>query len=346
MGQLNPLYSKIRDFLTVYLVKERKYSDNTVRSYKKAIDMILDYIELTSGVDYGQITFELINRDVIVSFLNYLEKERNCSAKTRNHRLNALRAFFKYSAREDVVFVAYYNEISKIKPARTEETLVAHMSEEVVEIILKQPNTTTDLGKRDAFLLLFPYKTGAHVQEVVDVKLCDIKLGTHAQVILHGKGGKSRAIPLRADVTVHLKNYLERFHPEESLYSSQYLFFTVRHRAKSRMTEQNVRNMVRKYGISARTSNLEVPENVHPHLFRHSWAMALYQHGVDLALISQWLGHSNISTTRIYAHADTEMKRRAIEKAIPEGSLIQEHINSERYKLSDKQLIRKLCGLE
>ena len=106
MGQLNPLFSKIRDFLTVYLVKERKYSDNTVRSYKKAIDMLLSYVETTSGVAYGKITFEMIDRNVVTSFLDYLEEERNCSAKTRNHRLNALRAFFKYAAREEVACVA------------------------------------------------------------------------------------------------------------------------------------------------------------------------------------------------------------------------------------------------
>ena len=346
MGQLNPLYCIIRDYLTVYLVKERKYSDNTIRSYKKAIDMFLDYVEVTSGVAYGKITFELINHDVVASFLNYLEEDRGCSAKTRNHRLNALRSFFKYAAREDVTCVAYYDEISKVKTAKEEDTIVSHMSEGAVESILKQPDTSTDLGKRDAFLLLFLYKTGARVQELVDVQLCDIKLGVHAQVVLHGKGAKSRAIPLREDVTGHLKKYLERFHPEESLYSDQYLFYTVRHKVKSRMTEQNVRNMVHKYGVSARETNPEVPENVHPHLFRHSWAMMLYQHGVDLALISQWLGHSDISTTKIYAHADTEMKRRAVEKAVPLDSPMKEHVNSERYRISDKELIRKLCGLE
>lgn len=184
MGQLNPLYSKIRDFLTIYLVKERKYSDNTVRSYKKAIDLLLEYIETTSGVAYGKISFELIDRNVITSFLTYLEEERNCSVKTRNHRLNALRTFFKYAAREDVVCVAYYDEISKVRTAKEEHTIVGHMSENAIETILKQPDIRTDLGKRDAFLLLFLYKTGARVQELVDIRLCDIKLGTHAQVVL------------------------------------------------------------------------------------------------------------------------------------------------------------------
>lgn len=346
MGELNELYSRIRDFLIVYLAKERKYSENTIRSYKKALDLLLDYVESTSGVPYGKISFEMIDRNVVSSFLDYLESERGCTTKTRNHRLHALRAFFKYASMEDIACVTCYDEITKIKTAEEEDTLVEHMSEGAVESILKQPNTSTDLGKRDAFMLLFLYKTGARVQELVDVRLCDLKIGARAQVVLHGKGAKSRAIPLREDVSGHLKKYLEKFHPGESLYSDQYLFYTVRHNAKCRMTEQNVRSMVHKYGTSARQENPEVPENVHPHLFRHSWAMMLYQNGVDLTLISQWLGHSNIATTRIYAHADTEMKRRAIERAVPDESPLKKHVDAERYQISDKELIRKLCGLE
>jgi site-specific recombinase XerD len=72
------------------------------------------------------------------------------------------------------------------------------------------------------------------------------------------------------------------------------------------MTEDNVRHFVHNYGIAARKKCFEVPENVHPHLFRHSCAMNLYQNGVGLILVLQWLGHSNLETTLIYAHADTE----------------------------------------
>ena len=112
------------------------------------------------------------------------------------------------------------------------------------------------------------------------------------------------------------------------------------------MTEDNVRSLVRKYGISARKSCPEVPENVHPHLFRHSLAMSLYQNGVDLSLISQWLGHSCVETTLIYAHADTEIKRQAIEKAIPDDSELKHFLNAERYTISDEELLKQLCGLK
>ena len=111
------------------------------------------------------------------------------------------------------------------------------------------------------------------------------------------------------------------------------------------MSEDNVRCMVRKYGVAARKKCLEVPENVHPHLFRHSLAMILYQNGVDLSLVSQWLGHSCIERTLIYAHADTEMKRKAIEAAIPHESQPKKYLNSERYTVNNEELLKQLCGL-
>ena len=88
-----------------------------------------------------------------------------------------------------------------------------------------------------------------------------------------------------------------------------------------------------------------MPENVHPHLFRHSLAMSLYRNGVDLSLISQWLGHSSVETTLIYAYADTEIKRQAIEKAVSEKSEIKKFLNSDRYMVNDETLLKQLCGL-
>ena len=78
------------------------------------------------------------------------------------------------------------------------------------------------------------------------------------------------------------------------------------------MSDDNVRKFLKKHGDMARKICLEVPENIHPHLWRHSRAMHLYQHGMDLTLLSQWLGHTNLETSLIYAYADTEQKRRAI----------------------------------
>ncbi len=346
MEPMNSLFSAIHDFLLIALPKERKCSKNTIRSYKKSLELLLDFAKKTTGKTFASLTFEDIDRNVLTAFLDYLENERNCSVSTRNQRLHCIRSFFKYAAQEDISNVCHFNEINKVKKAKHHQPLVEHMSETAVQAILAQPDTTTRIGKRDAFMMLFLYRTGIRVQELVDIRLKDIRLGTNSALTVCGKGTKIRTVPLRADTVKHLRHYMEFFHPEGSMYNDNYLFFTVRGGRRQRMTEDNVRSLVKKYGALARKDCLEVPENVHPHLFRHSLAMSLYQNGVDLSLVSQWLGHSSVRTTLIYAHADTEIKRQAIEKAVPENSELKIFLNAERYTISDEELLKQLCGLK
>lgn len=344
MEELNSLFKTIHDYLLIYLSQERKLSTNTIRSYKKALELLLDYTKNKYNCEYHEITFEKLTADVIRDFLIYLEEDRSCSVTTRNQRLHCIRSFYKYASQKNITNTVFFEDVKKIKPAKENKKLVEHMSETAIEAILKQPDTDTDIGKRDAFMMLFLYKTGARVQELVDIRLCDIHLGKQANVVLHGKGAKTRIVPLRDSEIQHLKKYLLLFHPDYTPYSQNYLFYTVRGHQKKRMTEDNVRDRVSKYGTMARGECKEVPENVHPHLFRHSLAMILYQNGVDLTLVSQWLGHANLETTLIYAHADTELKRQAIEKAIPDTNPIKDYLNAERYKISDEELLKRLVG--
>lgn len=110
------------------------------------------------------------------------------------------------------------------------------------------------------------------------------------------------------------------------------------------MSDDNVRKFLKKYGEVARMNCLDVPENVHPHLWRHSRAMHLYHHGMALSLISQWLGHSNLETTLIYAYADTEQKRKAIEKSM--GREVVAGVDMPKYRISDEEILKRLYGLK
>lgn len=345
MEPMNNLFTLVHDFLLVALPQEQKCSPNTIRSYKKALELFFDYIKEQKGVPLSKLTFEDINRDTVSNFLLYLENDRQCSISTRNHRLHCIRAFYRYAAQEDITVVKHLTEVEKVKKARQSKPLVEHMNETAIQTILQQPDTATLIGKRDAFLMLFLYRTGIRVQELVDIRLCDITIGVHSSLTVCGKGSKVRAIPLREDTVRHLKHYLDLFHYDRVAYSKEHLFYTVRNGLRKRMTEDNVRYLLRKYGTQARQECLEVPENVHPHLFRHSLAMSLYRNGVDLSLISQWLGHANIETTLVYAHADTEIKRQAIERTIPEGTPLKAYLNADRYTVNDELLLKQLCGL-
>lgn len=150
MGQLSPFFKLIHDFLVISLPKEQKCSENTIRSYRKSIEMLLDYVKTAKNIRLDEITFEMIDRQMLSGFLDYLERERKCSPATRNQRLHAIHSFYRYAAQEDITVVSHFEEIQKVKKAKVEEKLVEHMSEKAVSTILQQPDTSTDIGKRDA----------------------------------------------------------------------------------------------------------------------------------------------------------------------------------------------------
>jgi len=179
---------------------------------------------------------------------------------------------------------------------------------------------------------------------MLDLKVCDIKVGKVPVATLLGKGSKVRSVPLMPETMAHYQNYMNLFHSDEKRFSTEPLFYVERYGMRNPMSDDNVRKFLRKYGAVARRNCPDVPTNIHPHLWRHSRAMHLYQHGMDLTLISQWLGHSNLETTLIYAHADTEQKRKAIEKSM--GRKVTGGIDIPRYSVTDEDTIKRLYGLK
>jgi site-specific recombinase XerD len=347
MERLNSLFALVREYLKRYLPNERQYGKNTIRSYQKALELLFDYVKTQKNIPLAKVNFEMIDSHTLSAFLDYIEKERGCSPSTRNHRLSCIRAFYAYAAENDITAIAHFEEISKVDSAKVPERLVEHMSEDAVKAVIAEADTTTQKGLRNMFLMLFLYKTGARIQEALDVKLKDIRFGKTPTVTLYGKpNNKPRTVPLRENTVEHLKGYIQTFHHNEGIYSNQYLFYTFYGGAKKRMTEDNARDFIQKYGVKARAVCAEVPENVYPHLFRHSCAMSLYRGGVHLTLISEWLGHANFETTLIYAQADSEIKRKAMEKAIPVDTPLAKHVNVERYKVDDEDVLKQLCGLK
>jgi site-specific recombinase XerD len=339
------LLGRVHDFLKIYLPSHRHVSPNTVRAYTKAIDQFLDFVKLQKHVSLGDVTFEMLTADTILTFLDHLEADNGCSTSTRNQRLAAIRSFIKYAATRDITVAANVKELKAVPTKKPDATvLIDYMSEAAVSAILAEPDPVTPKGLRDRCLLMLMYDTGARVQEVVTLKLRDFRWGRKPTVTLHGKGGKDRTVPLAEKTTAHLKLYLDAFHPSPRD-NEQFLFYTVIHYTVQPLTDRRIRYIVKEYGVAARKKCKEVPENVFPHLWRHSRAMHLYQHGMDLTLISQWLGHAQLETTQIYAHADTEHKRVAIEKATSSASPLNGKISSPRFIVTDDDTLRRLAGL-
>jgi site-specific recombinase XerD len=339
------LFRLVHDFLVIYLPLQRNSSPHTIRAYRTSIEMLLDYVKRQDGIPLCKVSFRMLSKRTVTAFLDSLENERGCGISTRNHRLKCIRAFLKYAAMVEPIAVAYQAELFKIPAKNDAVSIVApHMSETAIKSLLSAPDATGKLGLRNRFFMILAYDTAARVQEMVDLRLRDIRLGKTPTIVLTGKGRKMRIVPLMRPTVQHLESYLDAFHHGENLLSDRPLFYTVHAGVPKPLSCDGIRKWMKQYGELARANCSEIPGNVHPHLLRHSRAMHLYKNGMDLTLVSQWLGHANLETTLIYAHADTEQKRAAIEKATPQGSVLQESPTA-CYDINDDEVLKRLYGL-
>ncbi|MBR1444915.1 MAG: tyrosine-type recombinase/integrase, partial [Firmicutes bacterium] len=166
-------------------------------------------------------------------------------------------------------------------------------------------------GRCDLALLLLLYDTGARVQEIADLTVSSVRLEPPAQVTLLGKGRKMRAVPLMSNTVAVIEQYLKENRLNEPQ-KMQYPLFS-NHR-NEKLTRAGISYILKKYVDLARKIDNNFPENVTPHVLRHSKAMHLLEAGVNVVYIRDILGHSDVSTTEIYAKANLNMKRAALEK--------------------------------
>ena len=339
------LFKTTYDYFRIYLPKMRKSSDNTIRSYQKTISALFDFVAKKRKKPLTELTFSMFSSDIIIGYLDEIEAAGS-SVTTRNQRLQAIKSFFSYAGMANPALLVFKHEINKIpKKKDSSKNAVDYLTEPALKAVFDQPDVNTTKGFRDLFLMLLMYDSAARVQEIVDIRICDLTIAKTSTLLLHGKGSKDRVVPIMQTTLMQYDKYMDTFHLGESPDSKEYLFFSERNGRKNRLDTSTVRKMIQKYGEKARETCPAVPEKVHPHLFRHSRAMHLYQHGMDLTLVSQWLGHAQLETTLIYAFADTEQKRKAIEQATPANSILKNKKSVKRFILTDDDLIRKLYGL-
>lgn len=340
----NELLTLIRDFLFVCLPRQKNASQHTIRAYKKTLDLFVDYLIRTEKVTILNLSIDMWRRQNICGFLDYIEKERGCGISTRNHRLHCLRAFIRYASEVRPSLCAYRIDTNTVPDKKTETIRpVDYIPSKLTTALLDLPKTTTRKGLRDRMILTILYDSAARVQELLNIRLCDISLSSPATVTLFGKGSKARCVPLSETSAKLIEAYLQIYHPCESNSSKAPLLYTKRSGTTSAMTTDAIRRIVRHYGAEAHKANHEFPERLHPHLLRHTRAMHWYKGGIPLPIVSELLGHANIETTQIYAHADAEMKRKAIATVSEHDRAVMKQ--ATLFKETDELMIKKLCGL-
>lgn len=339
------LFELLKDYITVYLPSQKTASHYTIKSYKETLNLYLGFICNSNNIALKDISFTDINSDSINEFLVWLANDRNCGLSTQNHHLAVIRAFLKYAGMKEPVYNDYYLSARQVAKRKPEKKLtVEHFDEDVLNAILSQADTKTPKGHRNLFFMILLYDTGARNGEILGLNPKDVIIDTSSPyVIIRGKGKKVRMVPIMQETVQHYKSYLKRFH--QDVPSESTLFYTEIHGIKHNMSDDNVARFIKNYAKSARVTCTKVPERVTPHMFRHSRALSLYRKGVPLPLISEWLGHSNMETTLIYAYADTEMKRNAIEKATSANHPLRKKDVFNGAELDDDTL-KRLYGLK
>ena len=302
----------LTDFLSEYLPAHRDMSSNTIRSYRDTFVLFLRYCRDVRGLKIESLKLQTITSTVITEFLAYLEQERRCTAATRNQRLAAMHAFFRYVQIESPEVLLECQRILLIPMKRSQRPAVGYLTVDEMTTVLRQPGLKTFQGRRDTALLSLLYDTGARVQELVDLTVRDIRFETPAQVQLTGKGRKVRIVPLLPDMVKLLRSYLQERGLLQPGYEDKPVF---QNRYGEALTRSGVRYLVQKYVSEARMTQPTILDRVSPHVFRHTKAMHLLESGNPLVVIRSLLGHSDVKTTEVYAKADMRMKRQALEQA-------------------------------
>jgi site-specific recombinase XerD len=301
-------------FLGDYLPAHRNVSPNTVASYRDVFTLLLRYCKESHSLSPDRLRLDQLNVAIILEFLNHLETQRHCTCRTRNQRLAAIHAFFRFLQSEAPDHMVQCQQVLAIPFQRHERKAVAYLEAADLTTLLAQPDCATVQGRRHALLLRVLYDTGARVQEVIDLRVSDVRLDTPAQVRLTGKGRKTRVVPLMADTVRALEDHMREYRLQDPARIDEPLFFN---RQRQGLSRSGVRYLIAKYGRQAHQKQSSVPEVISPHVLRHTKAMHLLQSGNDMTAIQGILGHADVKTCTIYASADLKMKRQALEKAAP-----------------------------
>lgn len=307
----------LRGFFADHLPTVRGMSPHTVLSYRDAFMLLLRFVATRRERPVVALDFHDLGVDDVLAFLDHLETDRHNSAATRNARLAAVHAFARYAATGHPEHLELCQRILAVPFKRARARIVEYLEADEIRALLDAPDRATPDGRRDHALLLALFNTGARVQEILDLRPCDLQLARPLHVRLRGKGRKERMCPLWPQTAEILRALLAEHGVDPG--ATQPLF---RNRRGETLTRFGVRYLLRKYAHDARSTVTTLgAKRIHPHVLRHTTAVHLLQAGVDLVTISHWLGHASVETTNRYAAVDLETKRAAIAKARPVGEI-------------------------
>jgi integrase/recombinase XerD len=304
MAAARPFADMLAQFLTIYLPVTRACSPNTVCAYRDAFTLFLRFMDQQRATPPDRVSFADFTAPNVGAYLGWLRTDRRCSTTTANQRLAALKSFFRYVQAQAPEQIAQARQVLSLKAAQAPQPAIDYLPVDAIGLLLE---CATRRGVRDLALMTTLYDTAARVQEVCGLSIGDLRLGKPASATLTGKGRKTRTVPLTPQAAQILTQHVRTLPDDPSR-----PVFT--NRTGQRLGRAGVAYLLATCAHAAHTERPDlVSEKISPHVLRHSKAMHLLENGVNLIYIRDILGHASIVTTEVYAKANPEMKRQAVE---------------------------------
>jgi len=304
---VTPIAPHITAFLQKRLAVERLASPHTCDTYAYGFQLLFEFMSKKLELAPADIQLEQLDAPMVLEFLDYLQKERGNSPRTRNARLAAIRSFIRFVEHRVPAALDQVRRIRAIDVQRTVTRVVAHLSVEEQRALLDVPDPTTRLGIRDRAMLLLALTAGLRVSELVGLRLDEVQFnGRYVDVRVRGKGRRERSLTLWKSVGDTLRAWLavrgEAPVPE--------LFLNASGRSMTRSGFERV--LARHVAVAVKRCSSLGGKRVSPHVLRHSCAINTLQATRDLRKVSLWLGHASTQTTDVYLQADPTEKLEAL----------------------------------
>ena len=289
----------VKDFEN-YLIHEKNYSSHTARAYVSDVSTFILWLKDKSPLDIEEGDF--------TEFLKFIQNIKFKNS-TIQRKIASVKSFYNYLFFEGKI---NYNPLDGVKSPKKDMNLPKFLTEDEVELILRNIKIETPSGLRNRLIMELLWVSGMRVSELSNLKIGDINIDA-GEIRVKGKGNKERIVLIPKKTCDFIKNYIENFRgmiSENAQNSSDSPLFI-------NNTGYPLQNQSIRRAINDVVDKIELPKHVTPHVFRHSFATRMLEHGADLRAVQELLGHSSIQNTQIYTHVSTKRLKEVYHETHP-----------------------------
>jgi integrase/recombinase XerD len=310
---MTSLADHLGKFLREHLPRERKASPHTCEAYAYAFQLLVCFAADRLKIRPSHLTVEQLDVPLVLAFLEHIEAERRCTARTRNARLAAIHSFFHFLEYRVPSCIEQARQVGAIPIKKTDQALVCHLNREEIRALLDSPSTRSASGVRDRAMLHLAFAAGLRVSELVGLRLDQFERGSTPCIHVMGKGRRERVLPLWKETASAIEAWLKA----RPTTGAAQLFLNA---AGQAMTRSGFEYILAKHVAIAGQRQISITsKRVTPHVLRHSCAMHTLQATGDVRKVALWLGHASMQSTEIYLRADPTEKLAALATMTPLG---------------------------